>query len=69
MKVEERRIVEGEDEVLTVLARRWEELGRRSKDRSEDDVVPDTEMGDVGGCELNMCKEVSWKEVVEVLNV
>ena len=57
--------MEGEDEGLTVLARCWEELGRRSKDDSEDDVVPDTEMGDVGGCELGMCKEVSWKEVVE----
>ena len=68
MKVEERRIVEGEDEVLKVLARCWEELGRRSTDGSEDDVVPDTEMGDVGGYELDMCKEVSWKEVVEVLS-
>ena len=66
MKVEERRIVEGEDELLMVLARRWEELGRRSKDHSEDDVVPDTEMGDVGGSGVGMCKEVSWKEVVEV---
>ena len=34
---------------------------------SEDDVPPDTEMGDPGGCELGMCKEVSWEEVVEVL--
>ena len=25
-------------------------------------------MGDMGGCELGMCKEVSWEEVVEVLN-
>ena len=49
----EGRMVEREDEVLE---RRWEELGRRSKDRSEDDVVPDTEMGDVGGCVLGMCK-------------
>ena len=24
-------------------------------------------MGDVGGCELGLCKEVSWEEVVEVL--
>ena len=40
MKDEEERIVEGEDEVLEVLARHWEELGRRSKDCSEDDVVP-----------------------------
>ena len=32
-----------------------------------DDVVPDTAMGNVGGCVLGMCKEVSWEEVVEVL--
>ena len=24
-------------------------------------------MGDVGGCELGMCEEVSWEEVVEVM--
>ena len=52
--------------MLEVLARHWEELGR-SKACSEDDVVPDTATGDVGGCELGMCKEVSWEEVVEVL--
>ena len=59
--------MEEEDEVLEVLARHWEELGKSSKDCSEDHVVPDTEMGDMGGCELGMCKEVSWEEVVEVL--
>ena len=58
--------MEGEDEVLEVMARHWEEL-ERSEGCSEDDLVPDTEMGDVGGCELDMCKEVSWEEVVEVL--
>ena len=63
MKDEEGRIVEEEDEVLAMLARHWEELGRNSKDCSED-VGPDTEMG---GYELGMCKEVSWEEVVEVL--
>ena len=63
MKDEEGRIVEGEDEVLAMLARHWEELGRSSKVCSED-VGPDTEMG---GCELGRCKEVSWEEVVEVL--
>ena len=63
MKDEEGRIVEGEDEVLEVLVRHWEEHGRRS----EDDVVPDAAMGDVGGCEFGMFKEVSWEEVVEVL--
>ena len=52
MKDEEGRIVEGEDEVLEVLTRHWEELGRSRKDCSEDDVVPDTVMGDVGGCEF-----------------
>ena len=31
MKYEERRIVEGEDEMLAVLARHREEFGRRSK--------------------------------------
>ena len=25
-------------------------------------------MKDVGGCKLDMCKKVSWEEVVEVLN-
>ena len=48
MKDEEGRILKGEDEVLEVLARLWEELGRSS----EDDVVQDTEMGDVAGCKL-----------------
>ena len=62
-----RRILEGEDAMLEMLARHWEELGMGSKDCSEDDVVPDTEMGDVGGCELRMSKEANWEEVVEVL--
>ena len=53
----------GEDEMLEVIARYCDELGRSN----EDDVVPDTEMGDVGGCELGMCDEVSWEEVVEIL--
>ncbi len=69
MKDEEVRIVEGEDEVLKVLARHWEELGRSSEDWSSEDcskdnVVPDTAMGDVGGYEFGMCKEVSWEVVV-----
>ena len=34
---------------------------------SEDDVVSDTGMGEVGGCVLDMYKETSWEEVVEVL--
>ena len=66
MKDEVERIAEGEDEVLAVLARHREELGRSSEDCSEDDVVPGTAMGDVGEWELGMCKEVSWEEV-EVL--
>ena len=53
------RIVEEEDEVLEVFARHWRELGRRSTDGGEDDVVPDTVMGDVGGCKLGVCKKVS----------
>ena len=60
-------IVEGEDELSEVTVRHWEELGRSSEGYSEDDVTPDTEMEDVGGCELGMCNEVSWEEVVEVL--
>ena len=63
MKDEEGRIVEVEDEVLVVMARHWEELGRRS----EDDVVKDKVMRDVGGCQLGMCNEVSWEEVVVTL--
>ena len=47
IKDEEGRIIEGEDKVFEVLARHWEELGRSSEDCSEDDVGPDTEMGDV----------------------
>ena len=47
--------MEGGDEALELLARHWEELGQSSKDCSEDDIVPDTEMGDEGGCELGMC--------------
>ena len=50
--------------MLVFMARHWEQLGRRS----EDDVVPNTEIRDVGGCELGMCDEVSWEEVVEVLS-
>ena len=39
--------MEGEDEVLELLARHSDKLGRRSsKDCSEDNVVPDTVMGD-----------------------
>ena len=40
---------------------------RSSKDCNEDDMVSDTAIGDVGGCDLFLCKEVSWEEVVEVL--
>ena len=64
---EEGRIVEGEGEMLEVVARHWEEFWRSSEDCSEDDVIPDTEMGDVGGREFGMCNEVNWEEVVEVM--
>ena len=57
--------MEEEDEVLEVMARHWEEPGRSSLD----DVVPDTEMEDMGGCELGMCKEISRKEMFEVRRV
>ena len=46
MKDEEGRIVEGENEVLEKLARHWEELGRGSKECSEDYVGPGRAMGD-----------------------
>ena len=49
MKDEYGRIVEGEDEVLKVM----EKLGRSS----ENNVVPDTEVEDVGRCELGMCDQ------------
>ena len=54
MKDEEGRIMEGGRKLS---------VGRSS----EDDVVPDTAIGNVGGCELGMCKEVRWEKVVEVL--
>ena len=46
-----------------MMERHWEEHGRSS----EDNVVSDTVMEDVGGCELGMCGEVSWEQVVDVL--
>ena len=52
--------MEGEDKVLEVMAKQWEELGRQRED-------PEVEMGDVCGHELVMCEEVSWKEVVVVM--
>ena len=60
MNDDEGRLVEGEDEVLEVMAKHWEELGRKSEDI-------EAEMGDVGGHELVMREEVSWEEVVEAL--
>ena len=56
-------IVGGEDEMLEVMVRHWEELGRSS----EDDVVPDTDIGDGGGWyfSIGICNEVSWEEVLE----
>ena len=58
MKDAEGRIVEGEDEVLEMMLRHWEEFERSS----EDDVVPDTEMGDVRGCELGCVKMKAGKK-------
>ena len=60
MKDEEERVVEGKDQVLAVMARYCEELGRSS----EGDVLPDTVMEDVGGYDLDMRDKVSWEEVV-----
>ena len=65
MKDEKGRIVEGEDGLSEVLARHWKNLGG-VEDCSEDEG-PDTEMGDVGGCEWVCVKKLSWEEVVEGL--
>ena len=48
-------MVEKEDEVLEVMAKFWEELGRKREDTG-------AEMGDVCGHELVMYEEVSWEE-------
>ena len=47
--------MEREDEVLEVMAKHWEELSRKREDT-------EAEMGGVGGYELVMCEEVSWKK-------
>ena len=52
-------MVEGE-EVIKVMAKHWEELGRKREDT-------EAEMGDVGGHELVMCGKVTWEVVVEVM--
>ena len=57
---DEGRVLEGEDEVLEVVAKYWEEFGRKRDDT-------EAEMGDEGGNELVMCEEVSWEELVEVM--
>ena len=54
------RMVNGEEEVLEVMEKHWNELGRTGEDT-------EAEMGDVGGHELVMCGEVSWEEVVEIM--
>ena len=56
----EGRMVEGEGEVLKIMTEHWEEIGWKREDT-------EAEMGDVGGHELVMHEEVSWKEVVEVM--
>ena len=50
--------MEGKDKVLEVMAKHWEELGRKREDT-------EAEMGDVDGHEL--VEEVSWEEGVEVM--
>ena len=57
MKDDEGKMVVGEDEVLEVMAKHWEELGRKREDT-------EAEMEDVGGHELVMCEELSLEEVV-----
>ena len=58
MKDDGGRLVEGKDEVLETMEK--EELDRKRKD-------VEANMEDVGGHELDMCEEVSWEEVVEVM--
>ena len=53
MNDDEVRMVEEEDEVLEVMAKHWEDLGRKREDT-------EAEMGDVGGHDLVMCEEISW---------
>ena len=69
LKDEEGRVVEGEDEVVEVLARHWEELGWSNKNCIDDDIVPDRAMGDMGGCETPGPdgSYVWWWKVVEVM--
>ncbi len=55
MNDDEGRMVEGEDKVLEVTAKHWEELGRKR----EDGTASEAEMEDVDGHELGMCEEVS----------
>ena len=57
MKDDEGKMVVGEDEVLEVMAKHWEELGRKREDT-------EAVMEDVGGHELVMCEELSLEEVV-----
>ena len=57
MKDDEGRMVEGDDEVLEIMVKHWEELGRKREDT-------EAEIGDVGWHELVMCDELSWEEVV-----
>ena len=43
--------MEGEDEVLEVIAEHWEELDRKREDT-------EAEMGDVGGHKLVVCEDI-----------
>ena len=52
MEDDEGTIVEGDDKVLEVIAKHWEELGRKREDT-------EPEMGDVGRLKWVMCEEVS----------
>ena len=51
---------ERQDEVLEVMEKHWEKLGRKRED-------PEVEVEDLDGHELDMWEEVSWEEVVEVM--
>ena len=46
--------------MLEVMAKHWEEFGWKRKDA-------EAEIEDVGGHEFDMCKEVCWEGVVEVM--
>ena len=49
--------------MLEVMAKHWEGLGRKKGDAT----ATETEMEDVGMHEFDICDEVDWEEMVEVI--